>query len=44
LAATTALGRVGEPGDVADAIVALLAPEARWVTGHVVEVGGGYRL
>jgi NAD(P)-dependent dehydrogenase (short-subunit alcohol dehydrogenase family) len=43
-AAATALRRIGEPGDVADAIVALLAPEARWITGQVIEAGGGYRL
>jgi hypothetical protein len=29
---------------VSAAIVALLTPEARLVTGHVVEVDGGYRL
>ena len=42
--AATALRRIGEPEDVADAIVALLSPQARWITGQVIEAGGGYRL
>ncbi|HYI35662.1 MAG TPA: SDR family oxidoreductase [Thermoleophilaceae bacterium] len=43
-ATATALRRIGEPEDVADAIVALLSPQARWITGQVIEAGGGYRL
>ena len=43
-AAATALRRIGEPEDVADAIVALLSPQARWITGQTIEAGGGYRL
>ncbi len=43
-AAATALRRLGEPEDVADAIVALIGAEARWITGQVIEAGGGYRL
>jgi NAD(P)-dependent dehydrogenase (short-subunit alcohol dehydrogenase family) len=43
-AAATALRRIGEPEDVADAILALLGTEARWITGQVIEAGGGYRL
>lgn len=43
-AAATVLRRIGEPEDVADAIVALLSAEARWITGQVIEAGGGYRL
>jgi 3-oxoacyl-[acyl-carrier protein] reductase len=43
-AAATALRRIGEPEDVADAIVALLGKDARWITGQSIEVGGGYRL
>jgi 3-oxoacyl-[acyl-carrier protein] reductase len=41
--AATALGRVGEPEDVADAIVALLSTQARWITGESIGVTGGYR-
>ncbi len=36
-----ALGRIGEPEDVAAAIVWLLEPGAGWVTGQVVGVDGG---
>lgn len=36
-----ALGRVGEPGDVAAAIDYLLSPEAAWITGQVLGVDGG---
>src|SRR5271157_305806 len=35
------LGRLGEPGDVARAIVFLLDPENDWITGQVVGVDGG---
>lgn len=35
------LGRVGEPGDVASAIVWLLNPEQSWVTGQVIGIDGG---
>lgn len=34
-------GRLGEPGDVASAIVWLLDPEQGWVTGQVLGVDGG---
>ena len=43
-AALSALGRVGQPDDVAD-IVAFLASDAgRWVTGQVVDATGGSGL
>ncbi len=35
---------VGEPEDVAAAIVYLLAPASRWVTGQVIRMDGGYTL
>lgn len=35
------LGRVGDPADVASAIVWLLDPTNRWVTGQVLGVDGG---
>ena len=44
VAAATALGRPSEPEDVADAIVALLSPETRWITGESIAVSGGYHL
>jgi len=36
-----ALGRIGEPGDVASAIDWLLSSEQSWVTGQVLGVDGG---
>lgn len=43
-AANTPLGRVGEPEDVADAIVLLASEQARWLTGQLLFVGGGHRM
>ena len=43
-AATTPLGRIGEPEDVADVIVFLASEQARWLTGQLLYVGGGYRM
>ncbi|HEX7825356.1 MAG TPA: SDR family oxidoreductase [Mycobacterium sp.] len=42
LAAQTALGRVGEPDDVADAIVSLLSDDNRWINAQSLEVAGGF--
>ncbi|MET0293003.1 MAG: SDR family oxidoreductase [Steroidobacteraceae bacterium] len=44
LVAKTALGRLGEAGDVAGAIVALLSDDCRWITGQDIEVSGGFGL
>jgi 3-oxoacyl-[acyl-carrier protein] reductase len=38
------LGRLGEPEDVADAIVFLASAQARWLTGQLLYVGGGWRI
>lgn len=40
----TAFGRIGQVDDIADAVLLLLRPEARWITGQVIEVSGGLRL
>jgi NAD(P)-dependent dehydrogenase (short-subunit alcohol dehydrogenase family) len=40
----TALGRVGEPEDVAGAIASLLSDENRWVNAQRIEVSGGMSL
>lgn len=44
IAAGTPLGRVGEPEDVADVIVFLASAQARWLTGQLLYVGGGWRM
>ncbi len=44
LSGQTALGRVGDPDDIADAISALVSREFRWATGERIEVSGGALL
>lgn len=44
LAAQTALGRVGEPQDVARVIAMLLSEEAGWINAQTIEVAGGYNI
>lgn len=44
LSGQTALGRVGGPDDIADAISALVSREFRWATGERIEVSGGVLL
>jgi 3-oxoacyl-[acyl-carrier protein] reductase len=43
-AAATALGRVGQPADIADAVAFLASDDARWITGEVLDVTGGMWL
>ena len=40
----TPLGRMGEPGDVADVVVFLCSPLARFITGQNIVVDGGLTL
>jgi len=42
LASQTALGRVGEPQDVARVIAMLLSEEGSWINAQTIEVAGGY--
>ena len=42
--AQTALRRIGEPDDIADAAAFLASDDARWVTGTWLDVSGGIRL
>lgn len=42
LASQTALGRVGEPADVARVIAMLLSEDSGWINGQNIEVAGGY--
>ncbi|MGW2157369.1 SDR family NAD(P)-dependent oxidoreductase [Nonomuraea sp. NPDC001699] len=44
LESITALGRLGEPEDVADVVGFLAGPAARWVTGQTIDVSGGTYL
>ena len=44
IAAQTALGRVGLPDDIGDAIAALLSDELGWMNAQRVEVSGGMFL
>jgi 3-oxoacyl-[acyl-carrier protein] reductase len=37
----TALGRLGEPADIADVVAFLAGPDARWITGQNIPVTGG---
>ena len=41
IASITALGRVGEPADIGDAIAGLFASRSRWITGQRIEASGG---
>ncbi|MFD8599790.1 SDR family oxidoreductase [Kitasatospora sp. NPDC059646] len=43
-AALSALGRVGEPADVADIVAFLATPDARWITGQTIDATGGSHL
>jgi NAD(P)-dependent dehydrogenase (short-subunit alcohol dehydrogenase family) len=41
LLATMPLARMGTPDDMADACLFLLSDDARWITGHILNVDGG---
>lgn len=44
LVAMTALGRVGQPADVADVVAFLAGPDSRWLTGQNLRAAGGLLL
>jgi 3-oxoacyl-[acyl-carrier protein] reductase len=44
IASQTPLRRVGEPRDIADVVVFLASEQARWITGQLIYVGGGWRM
>jgi 3-oxoacyl-[acyl-carrier protein] reductase len=39
----TPLGRIGQPNDIAPAVVFLASPDSGWVTGETLYVAGGHR-
>lgn len=39
----TPLGRIGQPRDIAPAVIFLASPEASWITGETLYISGGYR-
>ena len=41
MAAKTMLGRIGEPQDIANAVVFLASPESGWITAQTLTVDGG---
>jgi NAD(P)-dependent dehydrogenase (short-subunit alcohol dehydrogenase family) len=42
LTALHPLGRLGEPDDIASAVLFLVSDEASWITGHALVVDGGF--
>jgi NAD(P)-dependent dehydrogenase (short-subunit alcohol dehydrogenase family) len=44
LASQTALGRVGEPEEVARVIATLLTEDGGWINAQTIEVAGGYNI
>lgn len=43
-ARATPMGRMGQPDDIAGAVLMLCREEARWVTGNVIEAAGGLAI
>jgi NAD(P)-dependent dehydrogenase (short-subunit alcohol dehydrogenase family) len=41
IVAKTPLGRIGQPSDVAPAVVFLASGDAGWITGETIKVSGG---
>lgn len=41
VASASAVGRVGQPADIADIVAFLASEDARWITGHLIDATGG---
>jgi len=39
--ASTALGRLGTPEDIADVVAFVCSDDARWITGQFLDANGG---
>jgi 3-oxoacyl-[acyl-carrier protein] reductase len=39
-----ALGRLGQPDDIADVVAFLASDDARWITGETLHINGGQRV
>jgi NAD(P)-dependent dehydrogenase (short-subunit alcohol dehydrogenase family) len=44
VAAATAMGRVGLPDDIGEAVASILADASQWMTGQRIEVSGGQNI
>ncbi len=44
IVSATAMGRIGQPDDIAGAVSLLVSPAAGWITGQIIEVSGGARI
>jgi 3-oxoacyl-[acyl-carrier protein] reductase len=44
IAATYPMKRVGQPEDIADAVVFFASEQAHWITGQRIYVGGGHAM
>ncbi|WP_458107987.1 SDR family oxidoreductase [Arthrobacter sp. R3-55] len=44
VAASSALGRVGQPDDIASIVAFLASDEARWITGQKIDAASGTNL
>lgn len=44
LSSMAALGRIGTPDDIAQIVLFLASPASGWLTGQVLQAGGGMRL
>jgi 3-oxoacyl-[acyl-carrier protein] reductase len=38
------LRRLGKPEDIANAVIFLASQQAEWITGQILQVGGGNRM